>query len=61
MAIKKSSLESPKIFTGANNPNTLNICPTKIGDIFVDTHYKQLYFAMGLTTEDWGTCGTAGG
>ena len=61
MAIKKASTESPKIFTGKNNPNTLKISPTKIGDIFVDTTFKQLYFAMGLTTTSWGTCGTAGG
>jgi hypothetical protein len=61
MAIKNASKESPHIFSGANNPNTLKINPKKIGDIFVRTDTKQLFFAYGLTSTSWGTCGTAGG
>lgn len=61
MALKNASKESPHIFSGTDNPNTLNICPSKVGDIFVRTDTKQLFFAYGLTTDSWGTCGTAGG
>jgi len=60
MAIKKASKESPKIFSGASNPNTLGIVPTKVGDIFVNTDLMTLYFCKSLTdTYKWGTAGTA--
>lgn len=61
MAIKKTSSNSPEIFKGSGNPNTVKIHPSKVGDLFVDTSRKQLYFAFGNTTTSWGTCGTAGG
>lgn len=61
MAIKKSSKEGPVIFTGTNTPNHLNIVPTKIGDIFIRTDTKQMFFAYGVNIDEWGTCGTAGG
>lgn len=60
MAIKNASKESPEIFLGKKNPNVLKVSPGKVGDLFVDTTALQLYFACGLTTTSWGTCGTAG-
>jgi hypothetical protein len=58
MAQNKASKESPRIFTGTDDPNDLKIVATKVGDLFVDTTALQLYFACSLT--NWGTCGTAG-
>ena len=60
MAIKKSSKDSPTIFSGTDNPNTAAIIPNKIGDIYVHTSLSTLYFCKGLTgSEKWGTAGTA--
>ena len=60
MAQNKPSKRSPEIFTGAADPNTAKVNPSKIGDIYVDTSNLQLYFAFGLLGTQWGTCGTAG-
>lgn len=60
MAIKKASQQSPVIFSGASNPNTLGIVPGKVGDIFINTDLMTLYFCKSLTdTYKWGTAGTA--
>ena len=60
MAIKKSSKESPTIFSGASNPDTAGIIPEKIGDIYINTDLMTLHFAKSLTdTYKWGTAGTA--
>jgi hypothetical protein len=61
MAIKKAAKNSPTILTGINSPILLAVTPGKVGDLFVDTTNLQLFFAFGLTHDDWGTCGTAGG
>ena len=42
---------SSQISSGTSAPNST---PTKIGDIFVDTNAKKLYFATGITSSsDW--------
>ena len=45
----------------SDNPNVLGIMPDFIGQIKIRTGTKQAFFAAGLTTTSWGTCGTAGG
>lgn len=57
MAINKSSKVSPTIQTGTSSPNTLQVKPEKVGDLFIDTSNLKLYFATDVTasTNNWGT------
>ncbi len=48
------------IRAGSGDPNTQLIDPRFIGDLWVDQDAKQLFFAFGMTSSSWGTCGTAG-
>lgn len=58
MAIKSS--KHPVVFTGSNsNPNTAKLSPTKVGDLYIDTDLKTIYFAFGMSGTQWGTAGTA--
>lgn len=60
MAINKASKESPKIFSGTADPNTANVSPTKIGDLYIDTSIERILFCKSLTgSNKWGTAGTA--
>lgn len=61
MAIKKTTKESPRIFTGTSEPNAAGVLPDKVGDIFIDTSVAcGLYFAKAISgSEAWGTAGTA--
>lgn len=59
MAIKKSQ-KAP--LSGTVNPNTApGIIAEEVGQLYVRTDTKQLFFAMSAQAADWGTCGTAGG
>jgi hypothetical protein len=50
-AINELDTEKPTISTGTAAPATT---PTKVGDIFVDTNNKKLYFAVGTeSSADW--------
>ncbi len=60
MAVKKASKESPQVFTGTGDPNTLGISPTKVGDIYIDLELERLMFCKSLSASSkWGTAGTA--
>lgn len=60
MATKKSSKESPKIKYGTANPNTGKVVAAKIGDLYINTDLKTLYFCVDPTASSpWGTAGTA--
>lgn len=59
MAIKQSQ-KAP--LRGTVNPNTApGVIAQQVGQIYVRTDTKQLFFALSAQTADWGTCGTAGG
>jgi len=65
MAIKKASLESPKIFFGDTEPNAARVNPTKVGDLFFLIHSGAgsagLYFCKSMSAaaaNRWGTAGT---
>ncbi len=67
MAIQKTTKFSATMFTGTGNPNQLPWqWPNKVGDLYVDSTNKQLFFAVAVsppvagTSNMWGTCGTAG-
>jgi hypothetical protein len=58
MAIKQT-VEHARVQYGTSNPNTAIIRTGKIGDLYVNTDLKTLYFAFGLSGTQWGTAGTA--
>jgi hypothetical protein len=60
MALKKASKETPQIFSGSGDPNTLGIAPTKIGDLYIDLSLERILFCKSLSASSkWGTAGTA--
>lgn len=58
MAIKQT-IEHARVQYGSGNPNTNKVQTGKIGDLYVDTDLKTLYFTFGLSGTQWGTAGTA--
>jgi hypothetical protein len=50
-AINELDTEKPTISSGIIAPSTT---PTKVGDVYIDTSAKKLYFAAGITSStDW--------
>lgn len=50
-AINELDAEKPQISSGTAAPGTT---PTKVGDVYIDTNNKKLYFATGTTnSSDW--------